>query len=691
MAHLSHTAHIVITTIVLLMIAAGTLALTKRFRLPFTVVLVLVGMLLISLVRAYPDYFGLLGVLEISHDLILFIFLPTLIFESTFNMDVHQLRRNLGAVLVLAIPGLLISTALIGGIVSLLTDLPLVAALLLGAILSATDPVAVIALFKELGAPKRLVVLLEGESLFNDASSIVLSKILIGVLAAGTFSVQVVGSGFLEFLVLFFGGIAAGIVFGWIAGILLGMVLADALIEISITTVAAYLSFLLAEHVLHVSGVMATVGTGLMLGGWGRIKISPPVRTYLESFWAYMAFLANAFIFLLVGMKVSLPELWQSLGTIAIVVVAMLLARAATIYGLIPIVNRLPGGRHVNVKYQTAMWWGGLRGAIALAIVLSLYESPYSELLTSVVIGVVLFTLLVQGFSMKRVMHWLGLDQPPLLDIFVRLEYRLRSQQKALELIPQLQHHGQFSEKIAEDIKRDLEGVMRETQQEVAAFREKKIDQERETALLFLRAFAEEQACFSDLFSQGHISEQAYRQLLLTLSTQAEALRQEGHYVSIQTHRLRRKYEPRVYGFLDRHPVLAILSERWRAKRLAINYENDWAHYQSTGQVLEWLTELAKLESIAPEVIEQVRSHYTQWHERAKRQLDALAERFPGFSSAMQERLAQRMVLITASTTAETYYERGILPETTVEHIQDELRSQIATLRGAPDKRLRKE
>lgn len=203
MEHIPHTAHIVTSTALLLLIASGTLAFAKQFKLPFTVLLVLVGMAVSSLVHSFPQQFKMLGNLEISPDMILFVFLPTLIFESTFNMDAHRLRQNLGSVMMLAVPGHLLSTAVIGGIVTLVTDLPLIPALLLGAILSATDPVAVISLFKQLGAPKRLVILVEGESLFNDASSIVLSKILLGVLAAGSLSAQAISNGVMDFIILF--------------------------------------------------------------------------------------------------------------------------------------------------------------------------------------------------------------------------------------------------------------------------------------------------------------------------------------------------------------------------------------------------------------------------------------------------------------------------------------------------------
>lgn len=691
MEHVSHTAHIVTATALLLLIAAGTLGLTKRFKLPFTIILVLVGMAISALVARYPETLGVLGKLEISPDLILFVFLPTLIFESTFNMDVQRLRQNLGPVLALAAPGLLISTALIGGIVSLATGLPLIASLLLGAILSATDPVAVIALFKQLGAPKRLVVLVEGESLFNDATSIVVAKILLGVLAAGMVSGDALTAGALDFVLLFLGGVAAGIVMGWIAGWLLGLVLADALIEISITTAVAYLSFLVAEEVLHVSGVMATVGAGLTLGGWGRVKISPPVREYLEHFWEYMAFLANALIFLLVGMKISLPALAANFDTLVVVILAMTIARAAVVYGLVPLLSRLPGAEPIDLRYQTVIFWGGLRGAIALAIVLSLEKFEYADLFTAVVMGAVLFTLLIQGFTMAPLMRRLGLDTPPVSDRLARLQYRLSAQKQALEQIPELQRGGQFSGPITQHIRREVLDEMDSTRTELTQLREQEVGAEREQALLHLHALAEERSCHADLFAKGHLSERAYRQLLLTLDTQAEALRTRDRFVRIQTHRLRRRLEPHLYAILERLPGLSRLAEHLRLDRLALNYENDWAHYQSAQQVLERLEELATLHSVSPEGLRAVRSQYQEWLAKARQRLDETAEQFPEFVNAMQERLGRRLVLITAATTARRHAERGSLPREVEEAIQDDLRHEIHALSGPASGRLRVE
>ncbi len=698
MHHVSHVAEIVGGVVALLLVAAAMLAATKRIRLPFTVVLVLVGIALAHLAQRFPEQLGLLRTLAISPDLILYVFLPTLVFESAFNLDARALRHNLGAVLLLAAPGLLLSTFIIGFFVSWVTPIPLPAALLLGAILSATDPVAVVGLFRQLGAPQRLKILVEGESLFNDATSIVVARILVGVVAAGTFSSTTLLDGTAEFFGLFIGGLLVGWLLALLTGYLLGKVVNDPAIEITLTTVVAYLSFLLAEEVFHVSGVMAVVAAGITLGGWGRMRVSPPVRAYLESFWEYMAFVANALIFLMVGLRVQLPDVLASLDLLGWVILAMLLSRALMIYGLVPLVGRMPGRQPVSLAYQTVMYWGGLRGAIALAIVLSLPAFDYAHTFVALVTGAVLFTLLVQGLSIEMLMRRLGLDKMPLADRLARLESGLAGKQRALARIPELQRGGLFSSTIASRQLQRCEQQVIALQQEIARVREVEMDPEQERAQLYLRCFAEEKALYVEMFNKGHLSERAFRELVLILTMQIEAIRYHGDFHAIHLHRMgQRRLEQTLFRWLDR-VGLSRLAERLRRARVSINYEEAWGHYQGNSQALEFLHRLSQSESIPAAILDDVQASYLHWHADARRQLDQMAEQFPEFVAAMQGRLGRRMVLIAEQEVIEEEKERGILPAGMAEVAEEELNYALDALRGqeaarlavAPEELLRK-
>ncbi len=681
MHHSSAVAEIVSGIIVLLLIAAAILALTKRLRLPYSVMLVLVGIGLASLGEQNGGSLPLLKQLSISPDLILYVFLPTLIFESSLNLDSRQLRQNIAPIATLAIPGLLLSTGLIGLIVHWATPIPLLPALLLGAILSATDPVAVMALFKQLGAPQRLGVLVEGESLFNDATAIVLSRILIAVIA-GTMVDTSLGGSLLDFMVLFFGGLLAGVVLGSLTAYLLGLVESDPFLEITLTTVLAYASFLLAEELLGVSGVMATVGAGVTLGGWGRVKISPSVRIYLDHFWEQMAFIANALIFLMLGLTVDLHALWHSLDLLPWVVIAMLLARAVIIYGLMPLVGRLPGSKPVEASYQTVMFWGGLRGAIAIAIVLSLPHFEYAETFTALVMGAVLFTLLVQGLTIEPLMKYFKLDHPPLSDRLALLERNLIANTHAQERIHNLLTGGLFSAPLARRLQQQCKEAIQQSQQAIDRLRQNEMDEKSEIAMLYLRALSEEKGFYDRMYAEGHLSEGAYRELVVVLILQIDAIRFNGAFEHVHSHRMRRRLEKGLYRLLENSPKLADFGERLRMRRIIRNYEEVWGHYQGSGQVILYLNELRYLESVPELVMQEVQGNYQRWHQFARKQLDLVSENFPEMVSSMQDRLGQRTLLLAELEATETAIANGMLPKGMGEAEIVRLEHQLNRLRG---------
>ncbi len=666
---------LVVLVIGLLLIAAATNGIANRLRLPFTVMLVLVGITLRELGEIGPSALHFLSELRVAPEVILYVFLPTLIFESAYNMDARLLRRNLSPVLTLAAPGLIVSTGVIGLIVWATTPLNLPAALLLGAILSATDPVAVIALFKQMGAPKRLAILVEGESLFNDATALVAAKILLAVVLAGYFSWDAAMAGAAGFIYVFAGGVLTGWILGLFTGWILGKISTEPQIEISLTTVLAYLSFYLAEGVLHVSGIMAVVAAGIVMGGWGRTKISTPVVGYMNHFWEYLAFVANALIFLLVGLSIGLPALWNSLPLLFWVVLAMLISRAILIYGTMPLIGRLPGSQPVERSYQTIMFWGGLRGAIALAIVLSLPEFQHSELFMPLTTGAVLFTLLVQGLTIEKLMRYFGLDRPPLSDRLALLERDLKAQELTIERIPNLLRGGLFAYPIAARLEHKSQRNAQHIRAEIANLRSKEMGRHEELMLLYQRAFSEEQAYYRRLYHNGHLSEGAYRELVAVLALQIDAIRYQGRFEHVHSHHFHKLLERRLYHLIDRldWAWLAKLAENMRTRRIVRNYEEELAHYQATGWILASIERMAQEENIPAEVAEEVRYRYHLWHDVARAQLDKVSSLFPEFVTAMQEKLSQRLAILAVKETTEAQMERGLLPpgigETQVEEI----------------------
>jgi CPA1 family monovalent cation:H+ antiporter len=386
----------------------------RRIQFPYTIGLVIVGVLLAIL----PDRLGLLEpirLIRLTPDVVLYLFLPTLIFPAAVQLNLPLLGRNLYPILLLALPGLILSTVIIGGLVGALTPLSWGAAMLFGALISATDPVAVIALFKQLRVPGRLSLLVEGESLFNDATAIVLFGLVLSTIGSDASGPMVAVKGTMTFVVVSLGGLGVGAILAVLYAALVRFAEDDPLVEIALSMVLAYAAFVVADHYLHVSGIMALVGAGLVGRRLRRkhFEKATEARAHLHHYWAYAEFVANSFVFLFLGIggNTFLNRLGgasaSDLSYIASAVVAVIVARVAVVYGLIALFNRCSKAEPIDWRYQTIMFWGGgLRGALPLVLALSIPVTFLQrQLVLDLTAGVVLFSLLVQGMSVGRLVR----------------------------------------------------------------------------------------------------------------------------------------------------------------------------------------------------------------------------------------------------------------------------------------------
>jgi CPA1 family monovalent cation:H+ antiporter len=425
--------------VLLLIIAAAVAVLARRIGVPYIIGLVLVG-LVVGLGLHWDT-------LKLSSDLVFYVFLPILLFESAYNLEASLLRDQWQRIAALAVPGVLIAFGLTAVGVHLLGGLAWGVALLFGALIAATDPVSVVSIFRKLGVSERLTTLVDAESLFNDGAAAVLFAVVLTVVVDGRDFAAGWAVG--TFLWMSVGGTAVGLAVGFGAS-WIHRRLDDHLIEITLSTIVAYGSFLLAQT-LGMSGVVACVTAAIVLGNLGRTRtMSPVTRVTLTTVWDYAAFVANSLIFLLIGLSVNLEVILDQVGVVLVAFAVVVVARAVTVYGLGGLARLFHRGP--PLRWQHVLVWGGLRGTIALALVLSVPAAATgrSELVT-LTFGVVLLSLLVQGLTMPWLTRRLGLagqarhanerEREVLLDGFVRAHEELVSLQDAGVVGPVRRRH----------------------------------------------------------------------------------------------------------------------------------------------------------------------------------------------------------------------------------------------------------
>jgi CPA1 family monovalent cation:H+ antiporter len=392
-----------VSFILLFSIATAVAIAVRSLRVPYTVALVVVGLVL-----------GSMQVLQAPHltkELLFTAILPGLLFEAAFNLDARELRGNRIAIGVLAVPGVAVAIALTAAIVvPLMSGLGLDSTfdwrygLVFGALVAATDPIAVVALFHRLDVGRRLSTLVEGESLLNDGTSVVLFTLIV---AFATGAATTAGSLVADFATIVGSGALMGALVG-VATTQLTKRIDEPVIEITLTVIAAYGSFALAEY-FHGSGVIATVVAGVFCGtvGW-RHGMSPSTKLAVETFWDYVAFALNSIVFLLIGFEVRLPALVAYAGAIVLAYVASLVARLGVVAAVAAVLR--PTRERIPARWISVLTWGGVRGALSMVLALALpADFPHRTQLVAMTYGVVLLSLLVQGLSMSPLLRRLGM------------------------------------------------------------------------------------------------------------------------------------------------------------------------------------------------------------------------------------------------------------------------------------------
>ena len=497
----------------------------KRFLrnvpIPYTVILLIIGILL-----GTADRFGWFDLIPFMHNavdwaghihykIILFVFLPTLIFEAAFDLDVHTFKKSFWNAFLMAVPGIIVGMCLSGALTMLIQYFGIgfggwswYVALMFGAVICATDPVAVVSLLKELGGGKKLRTLIESESLLNDGTALVIFMVFFTILTDTAANANPI----IDFFIVTFGGIGIGAAIGLFTLFLLKKVFNDPLFEITGVIGSAYLTFYIAES-FHLSGVIGLVTLGLLMAGRGKTRISPEVAHFLHDFWVLAAFLANTLIFIIVGVIISNRTNFklEDFIDLALIYIGIHLIRGLIVLVLFPVMKRI--GYGVSKQDALVLWWGGLRGVIGLAMALIIAESSLPSFIKEpflfITAGIVLLTSLINATTIKALVKGLGLTKITVARAAVithAMENLRGSAEERLELMKNDRFMGGAD---WESVSKYLPKIWQPKEKDL-------LDKKEKGGLIELRTVLlnREKTTYWNQFSKGLLGRKAYNQLV---------------------------------------------------------------------------------------------------------------------------------------------------------------------------------
>ena len=633
-----------------------------RLSIPYTAFLVVLG---IFMGWAAAGSVGLQQVLalQLTPEIVLFVFLPVLIFESAFNLNARELVRYLAPILTLAIPALLLSTLVVGLGLSWLLGMELAAALLFGALISATDPVAVVALFKELGAPKRLTMLVEGESLFNDAVAIVLFNILLGLSLSDGLQWSALGHAGYEFLWVFFGGLLTGGLAGFLACELFHLLREKPYTMMLVSLCVAYLVFALAEHTLHVSGVMAVLAAAMTMSFVMLVRASQASGQAMIETWELIAIAGNSLLFLLVGLSVDVGRLVHHLPLVAAAVVLVLLGRAAAVYLLLPLVTWLFALPSAAIAERHILWWGGLKGGLALAIALSVpHTLPSRDLIIDMTVGVVLFFLLINGTTVQALMRYLGLDRVTREELAEQHHVLAVLRDRGEVVLQRLHAAGVLRDD--SEVRLRIRPALGVSRSAPAA------DQLNELRLPLLRVESLE---YHALYDMGLLNTYTYLDLCNDVHARRRACL-AGHVGTPAEVRDGSRFQR-----LER-TVLGWLRERDLAAGLLARYQDFRLSNAICKRIALMLGYRRALESLVANADSALAAEYQRLVQEQSGELQQIAGMFPDYYQRFVERLACRVALGAARNQLEDEHHRGLVGARNYLSIDWRLQETLRTL-----------
>ncbi len=656
----------------LLIAVALTAPLADRLGLSPTVLLALVGIAIgltsMYLMRAeglgrFASVANVIVNLPVHPDAFLYIFLPILVFDAALNIEVRRMMEDAAPILLLAVVAVLVATVAIGVALIPLVAVPATACFMLGSIVATTDPVAVIAIFRDVGAPSRLNRLVEGESLLNDAVAITLFVMFMGALTGG----QRLGlsAAAVSFVRSFAGGIAVGYIGARLIAGVLRWLLDMRLAQVTLTLALPYLVYIVAERQLGVSGVVATLTSGLVMSAMAQRRMSPDDWHFLHELWEQLAFWASSLIFVFASLLV--PRMlfnigWHDMVLLAVLIGAAMLARAVVVFGLLPLMATLHLSQTVSNRFKAVILWGGLRGALTLVLALSVTENTriapdVQRFVAILATGFVLFTLLVNGTTLRLLIRLVGLDRLSTVDQALRDQVLRLSRDRISDTVKTIGTDYEFPDALISDVIRNRAVTEPDLPTDGAALRSGDAGDYR--LLLGLAALAShERELVLHHFGERTMSGRIVEEMLAFVGRLVDRIRAGDPAEYLRTARHMVDFSPRFRFALWAHRHLRI--EGPLVDRLADRFESLLVQ-QIVLKELEPYIEEKLVPLLGEKVASMLREVLRGRHEMTGAAVGALRQQYPAYAEQLERRILHKTWLRREDVEYRTLFEDGVI------------------------------
>lgn len=684
-----------LTIFIMLGISSIALFLARRLDIPHTVLLVLIGTGL-GFLSVFP-YLSFVQEFKLTPELLFYLLLPTLIFESAYQMDIRKMVRDSKLILLLSVGSFLISTVLIAfGLQIALgwidITVPISITLLFGALISATDPVAVLALFKEYGAPRRLSLIFEGESLFNDATAVALFLIVLEAIRVNDISILTTLEGIGSFIFMLIGGALFGLLMGGVFATLVGAARENEAASITLTIVLAHITFITAELIstaslgdfkLHLSPIIATTVASLLMGNYGRAKISPHAEEFVSKIWEEFAFMANSLIFLLIGVLIAqtAPLIPALIPSIILTIVIVAIARALSIYPVTIIFNQFSKpAEQLPRSWQHLLAWGSLRGALAVTMVLlipdnlsvplwNLSISP-KEFLLVLTISCITATLVIKASTIKHFIRHFKIDCLTDIEEFEYQEAKALMHQKVTERLAQYGERGYIDEDTANELLKKHEQAFKRACNKIG---EMSTEYRNNLAFRVLRMFAIgiERRYLRSLYDNHEVTESVFRRISGKLKLQLEAIEHGNLSPDTSLHVDARDIFERLASFIE-----SIITPKKATYTFAERYMYFRAQTIISRKVLKELHVTHEANTIFTHAaVEHVKNLYTTFKQNSEQKLINLSNEYEPEAKMLALKLAQQSIHTIERTVLDDIAKKELITPKLYVALSEEIRN----------------